>query len=118
MEDHMSSKNAEQTAHAADDAYKHAADPDDGDLVEVEASKNLTTVVSVRLSVEDLTLIEQAASRADVKLSAFLRSAALSVARDEEVISRSEAVAAVEAVEKALHALRGAAGQKKDRLLA
>lgn len=67
----MSSKNAEQTAHAADDAYRHAADPDDGDLVEVEASKNLTTVVSVRLSVEDLTLIEQAASRADVKLSAF-----------------------------------------------
>ena len=116
---HMSSKNAEQTAHAAaDDAYEHAADPDDGDVVEVEASKNLTTVVSVRLSVEDLTLIEQAASRADVKLSAFLRNAALSVARDEEVISRSEAVAAVEAVEKALQALRGAAGQKKDRLLA
>jgi uncharacterized protein (DUF1778 family) len=118
MEDHMSSKNAEQTALAADDAYEHAVDPDDADVVEVEASKNLTTVVSVRLSVEDLTLIEQAASRADVKLSAFLRNAALSVARDEEVISRSEAVAAVEAVEKALHALRGAAGQKKDRLLA
>jgi uncharacterized protein (DUF1778 family) len=118
MEDHMSSKNAEQTAHAADDAYEHAVDPDDGDVVEVEPSKNLTTVVSVRLSIEDLTLIEQAASRADVKLSAFLRNAALSVARDEEVISRSEAVAAVEAVEKALQALRGAAGQKKDRLLA
>lgn len=118
MEDHMSSKNAEQTALAADDAYEHAVDPDDGDVVDVEASKNLTTVVSVRLSVEDLTLIEQAASRADVKLSAFLRNAALSVARDEEVISRSEAVAAVEAVEKALYALRGAAGQKKDRLLA
>jgi len=114
----MSSKNAEQTAQAADDAYEHAADPDDSDVVEVEASKNLTTVVSVRLSVEDLTLIEEAASRADVKLSAFLRNAALSVARDDEVISRSEAVAAVEAVEKALQALRGAAGQKKDRLLA
>ena len=38
----MSSKNAEQTALAADDAYEHAVDPDDGDVVEVEASKNLT----------------------------------------------------------------------------
>jgi len=114
----MRSKNAEKTAHAADDAYEHPLDPDDGDVVEVEASKNLTTVVSVRLSIEDLTLIEQAASRADMKLSAFLRNAALSVARDEEVISRPEAVAAVEAVEKALQALRGAAGQKKGRLLA
>lgn len=39
----------------------------------------------------------------------------LPVALDAEVISRSEAVAAVEAVEKALQALRGAAGQNKDR---
>lgn len=83
----------------------------------VLVSKNLTTVVSVRLSDEDLATIEQAAQRADVKLSAFVRSAALSVARDEEVISRSEAVAAVEAVERALQTLRGAAGQKA-RLLA
>lgn len=114
----MSSDHSEPTAQAADDAYAHADDPTDGDLVEVRASQNLTTVVSVRLSVDDLALIDQAAQRADMKLSAFLRSAALSVARDEEVISRSEAVAAVEAVENALQTLRGAAGRRKAHLLA
>lgn len=118
MESHVSRRSPEQTAHVADDAYARAEDRADGDLVDMQVSKNLTTVVSVRLSAEDLGVLEQAARRAGVKLSVFLRSAALSVARDEEVISRSEAVAAVEMVEKALQALRAAAGHKKDRLLA
>lgn len=113
----MSKKSPQQTAKAADEAYLHAGDPADGEVLVREVSKNLAAVVSVRLSVDDLALLEQAAQRADMKLSAFLRAAALAVARDEDVISRATAVAAVEAVEQALETLRGAAGQKKARLL-
>lgn len=46
--------------------------------VEAEVSSNLATVVSVRLRRTELTAIENAAAAAGVKLSAFIRQAALS----------------------------------------
>ena len=89
----MARKTAEETAAAAAELY---ANKDSGDLlgapVEVEPSKNLSTVVSVRLNAADLEVIEKAAAAAGVKLSAYLRQAALEKVQQPDMIRRDEVV--------------------------
>lgn len=60
----------------ADWLYQHRNDTG-WEQVEAEVSPNLATVVSVRLRRSELTAIEDAAKAADLKLSTFIRQAAL-----------------------------------------
>lgn len=95
----MNRKRSAEAAHAADDAYAHKDDPDDGDLVEIEPSENLSVVVSVRLSPSDVAVIESGARRAGVKLNAFLRRSALVAARDSGTVSIEEVAGSIRQAE-------------------
>jgi uncharacterized protein (DUF1778 family) len=61
----------------ADWLYRHRGDTEGWEEVEAEVSPNLANVVSVRLRRGELTAIEAAASAAGLKLSTFIRQAAL-----------------------------------------
>lgn len=86
---------------AAEAAYATRKDDDaEGDVVEVPVSKNLSTVVSVRLSEGDLDIIETAASARGVKISTFLREAALATASGAGWVSVSTVTEQIQATEK------------------
>jgi uncharacterized protein (DUF1778 family) len=57
--------------------YQHRDDAKGWEEVEAEISPNLASVVSVRLRRGELTAIENAAKAAGLRLSAFIRQAAL-----------------------------------------
>ena len=57
--------------------YQHRDDTEGWEEVEAEVSPNLASVVSVRLRRSELTAIETAADAAGLKLSTFIRQAAL-----------------------------------------
>jgi hypothetical protein len=83
---------------AAGQVYATRDDPDaEGDVVETTVSKNLSTVVSVRLTPADVAQIEAVARARGMKLSAFLRQAALlqsAAARDVDVTAALQATVA------------------------
>lgn len=64
----------EANAHRLDEIF-------DGGTQEFTASEDLSVVVSVRVRGDDLRALEAAASSRDMKLSTFIREAALQVAR-------------------------------------
>lgn len=68
---------------------------DIGDEVAVDVPRNLSAVVSVRLSAADMATIGEAADAAGLKLSAYLREAALNAARSEPMVRERDLVAAV-----------------------
>lgn len=92
-------KTGSELAEAAAELY---ANRDDlaGETVELAPSRNLKTVVSVRLSEEDLAAVEAAAQARGVTLSKFIREAALAVA------SEPDAVVTLDHVRLALSRLR------------
>jgi uncharacterized protein (DUF1778 family) len=86
---------------AAEAAFATRNDADaEGDVVEVAVSRNLSTVVSVRLSEDDLDVIEAAASGRGVKVSTFLREAALAAAGDTGWVSARVVAEQIHATEK------------------
>jgi uncharacterized protein (DUF1778 family) len=87
----MGRKTAEETATAAAELYaaKDEADNEEG-FVDLAPARHLSTVVSVRLSEHDVDVIERAAAEAGIKLSSFLRQAALAAATDRGRVSREE----------------------------
>ncbi len=112
----MSRKSPDEVAAAADELYASRDDPRaEGEVVDMKPSGRLSAVVSVRLSESDLRTLEQAAATADMPLSAFLRHAALTAARDEGRPGRDEALRALAEAESGLatvlRALRRSAGR-------
>lgn len=84
----MTRKTAKALADAAAELY---ASRDDviGVPVALAPSHNLSTVISVRLSAEDLAAIESAAQERGVTLSKFIREAALIVSSEPDAVVTS-----------------------------
>lgn len=85
--------------------YRHRDEPG-WEQVEAEVSPNLATVVSVRLRRGELTAIARAAEAAGLKLSTFIRQAALS----------ASSVVDLEAARRDLTRLRRQVDQLADHL--
>jgi uncharacterized protein (DUF1778 family) len=101
METVMGRKTAEETARAAKEMYAARNDPDllTGEVVTLEPSTDPASVVlSVRLNGADLGEIERAAAAAGMKLSTYVKHAALTAARDSSRISRAEVLEQIDAM--------------------
>lgn len=102
-EDWMRAKKTTREAarDAAEAAFATRKESDaEGEVVEVAVSKNLSTVVSVRLSEDDLDVIEAAANTRGVKVSTFLREAALATAGDTGWVNARVVAEQIHATEK------------------
>ncbi|MBK5306842.1 MAG: hypothetical protein JJD92_09170 [Frankiaceae bacterium] len=98
----MAAKTEEETARAAAEMWAARNDPDllTGEIVELEGSSSPTSsvVVSVRLNSKELGEIERAADAAGMKLSTYVKHAALTTARDSSRISRAEVLKSIDAM--------------------
>jgi predicted DNA binding CopG/RHH family protein len=81
-------------ARAAEEAYAHRDEVDDLEEVEFEIEVDVRSVVSVRFNRGELKRIEQAAAKAGMPVSTFIRNAALATSETVDLDAAREALLA------------------------
>jgi predicted DNA binding CopG/RHH family protein len=80
---------------AADEAYDHRDELDDLEVVEFVAEPDVRSVVSVRFNRGELKRIEQAAQKAGMPVSTYIRNAALATSETVDLDVAREALQAI-----------------------
>lgn len=84
----------EEYARAADEAYAHRDEVDDLEVVEFAADPDVRSVVSVRFNRGELKRIEQAAQKAHMPVSTYIRNAALATSETIDLDAARDALLA------------------------
>lgn len=94
-------------ARAAEEAYADRDGVDDLEVVEFEVEAEVRSVVSVRFGRGELKRIEQAAAKAGMPVSTFIRNAALATSETVDLDAAREALMASQrSLKEAIAALR------------
>ncbi|GAA1638036.1 hypothetical protein ACFQY4_05130 [Catellatospora bangladeshensis] len=84
----------EDYARAADEAYEHRDELDELEVVEFTADDDVRSVVSVRFNRGELRRVEQAALKAGMPVSTYIRNAALATSETVDLDAAREALLA------------------------